>query len=83
MSGDKCRADPMTGVLFPVSRFRFPILFTPRSTCSPARTAAGCGCWATIEDRAVIEKILRHLDLPIDPPIPAAARVSGLLPGFD
>ena len=25
---------------------------------------------ATIEDRAVIEKILRHLELPIDPPLP-------------
>ena len=38
---------------------------------------------ATIGDRAVIEKILRHLDLPIDPPTPTPARVSGRLPGFD
>ena len=38
---------------------------------------------ATIEDRAVIEKILRHLDLPIDPPAPTPARVSGCLPGFE
>ena len=38
---------------------------------------------ATIEDRAVIEKILRHLDLPIDPLAPAPARVTGRLPGFE
>lgn len=38
---------------------------------------------ATIEDRAVVEKILRHLDLPVDPPTPAPACVPGLLPGFD
>ena len=35
-----------------------------------------------IEDRAVMEKILRHLHLPIDPPAPTPARVSGCLPGF-
>ena len=38
---------------------------------------------ATIEDRAVIEKILRHLELPIDPPVPAPARRAAWLPGFD
>ena len=48
---------------------------------------------ATIEDtpargfrragRAVIEKILRRLELPIDPPAPAPARVPAWLPGFD
>ena len=38
---------------------------------------------ATIEDRAVVEKILRHLDLPIDPPAPTPARVSGWLAGFE
>jgi hypothetical protein len=38
---------------------------------------------ATIPDRAVVEKILRHLGLPVDAPRPAPARVSGLLPGFD
>jgi len=38
---------------------------------------------ATIEDRTVIEKILRHLKLPIDPPAPAPARVPAWLPGFD
>ena len=38
---------------------------------------------ATIEDRAVIEKILRHLALPIDPPVPAPARRAAWLPGFD
>jgi hypothetical protein len=35
----------------------------------------------------VIEKILRHLDLPDDPPTPVPARqpawFSGFLPGFD
>jgi hypothetical protein len=48
---------------------------------------------ATIEDtpargfrragRAVVEKILRQLDLPVDPPTPAPACVPDLLPGFD
>ena len=38
---------------------------------------------ATIEDRAVIEKILRHLELPIDPPAPAPARQPAWLPGFE
>ena len=37
---------------------------------------------ATIEDRAVIE-ILRHLELPIDPPAPAPARRAEWLPGVD
>jgi hypothetical protein len=36
---------------------------------------------ATIEDRAVIEKILGHLELPVD--APTAARVAGWLPGVD
>jgi len=38
---------------------------------------------ATIEDEAVIEKILRHLGLPIVPPAPAPARLPVWLPGFD
>ena len=38
---------------------------------------------ATIEDRAVIEKILRHLGLPIDPPAPAAGTAADWLPGFE
>jgi hypothetical protein len=38
---------------------------------------------ATIEDRAVIEKILRHLELPIDPPAAAPARRADWLPGFE
>ena len=29
---------------------------------------------ATIDDREVIEKILRHLGLPVDPPLPTPAR---------
>lgn len=37
---------------------------------------------ATIEDRPVIEKILRHLGLPIDPPAPAPARQAEWLAGF-
>jgi uncharacterized protein YbaR (Trm112 family) len=37
---------------------------------------------ATIEDRAVIAKILRHLGLPVDPPAPAPARHGEWLPGF-
>jgi hypothetical protein len=38
---------------------------------------------ATIEDRAVIEKILGHLDLPVDAPTAAPARAAGWLPGVD
>lgn len=42
---------------------------------------------ATIEDSAVVEKILRHLGLPVEAPTPAPARapawLSGSLPGFD
>ena len=36
---------------------------------------------ATIADRAVIEKILRHLGLPADLPNPAPARAPPWLPG--
>jgi hypothetical protein len=36
---------------------------------------------ATIEDRAVVEKILTHLGLPVDPPQPSAARTPAWLPG--
>jgi len=36
-----------------------------------------------IEDQAVIEKILRHLELPIEPPAPAPPRQAEWLPGFD
>jgi uncharacterized protein YbaR (Trm112 family) len=42
---------------------------------------------ATIDEPAVIEKILRHLGLPVDPPAPAPARtpawLSSTLPNFD
>lgn len=38
---------------------------------------------ATIDDRVVIEKILRHLDLPVDAPRAAPARGTGSLPGVD
>jgi hypothetical protein len=42
---------------------------------------------ATIDDSTVIDKILRHLGLPVEPPAPAPARtpawLSGALPGFD
>ena len=38
---------------------------------------------ATIEDRALIEKILGHLDLPVDARRAAPARVAGWLPGVD
>jgi hypothetical protein len=38
---------------------------------------------ATIEGRAVIEKILGHLDLPVDAPTAALARVAEWLPGVD
>jgi len=38
---------------------------------------------AAIEDRTLIEKILRHLELPIDPPVPAPARWVPWLPGFE
>jgi hypothetical protein len=34
---------------------------------------------ATIEQRAVIEKILAHLGLPVDPPSPAPARSAAWL----
>ena len=44
-----------------------------------------CGEWlrllATIEDRAVVEKILTHLGLPVDLPQPSAARTPEWLPG--
>jgi hypothetical protein len=36
---------------------------------------------ATIEDRAVVEKILTHLGLPVDLPRPSAARTPAWLPG--
>jgi len=36
---------------------------------------------ATIEERAVVEKILGHLGLPVDPPRLSAARTPGWLPG--
>jgi len=36
---------------------------------------------ATIEDRAVVEKILTHLGLPVDLPQSAAARTPEWLPG--
>ena len=38
---------------------------------------------ATVQERAVVEKILRHLELPVAVPSPAPARVSGYLPGFE
>jgi len=38
---------------------------------------------ASIDDPAVIEKILRHLGLPVDRPAAAPARVMGWLPGID
>lgn len=38
---------------------------------------------ATIEDRAVIEKILRHLGLPVDAPAPEPPRRTSWLPGFE
>jgi hypothetical protein len=36
---------------------------------------------ATIEDRAVVETILTHLGLPVDPPHPSPARTPAWLPG--
>ena len=36
---------------------------------------------ATIEDRAVVERILTHLGLPVDLPRPSAARTPEWLPG--
>jgi hypothetical protein len=42
-----------------------------------ARTIAA----GTIEDRAVVEKILPHLGLPVDLPRPSAARTPAWLPG--
>ena len=40
---------------------------------------------ATIEERAVVEKILRHLGLPVDTPVPARAPtwLAPALPGFE
>lgn len=37
---------------------------------------------ATIEERAVIEKILAHLGLPVDLPSAAPARSTAWLPGW-
>ncbi len=52
-----------------------------------ARACPGCGGRlrrvATIEHRAVINKILRHLGLPIEPPEPAPACHPAWLPGFE
>ena len=49
-------------------------------------TCPGCGgrlrLLATIEHRAVVEKILRHLGLPTDVPRPAPPRSPPWLPGF-
>ena len=42
-----------------------------------ARVAGG------VEERAVIEKILGHLKLPVAPPTAASARQLAWLPGFD
>ncbi|MBI3782975.1 MAG: transposase [Deltaproteobacteria bacterium] len=38
---------------------------------------------ATIETRAIVEKILRHLGLPVEAPAPAPARGAGWLRGVD
>jgi hypothetical protein len=38
---------------------------------------------ATIEERAVLEKILRHLRVPVDPLVPARAGQAEWLPGID
>jgi hypothetical protein len=42
---------------------------------------------ATIDQPEVIQQILRHLGLPVDPPLPTPARdppwLVGSLPGFD
>ena len=37
---------------------------------------------ATIEERAVVERILKHLGLPVEAPSPAPARSPPWLPGF-
>jgi hypothetical protein len=36
---------------------------------------------ATLDDPAVIERVLRHLELPVDVPTAAPARVAGWLSG--
>jgi hypothetical protein len=36
---------------------------------------------ATIEERTVVEKILTHLGLPVEPPRPSPARTPAWLPG--
>ena len=60
--------------------FAFDILVCP-DCGGPVRLLA------TIDDPAVIAKILRHLGLPVDPPVPTPARdppwMAGSLPGFD
>ena len=38
---------------------------------------------ATIEQRSVVEKILRNLGLPVEAPVPSPARATDPLPGFD
>ena len=38
---------------------------------------------ATIEKRAVVEKILSHLGLPLEAPAAAPARTEAWLPGFE
>ena len=59
---------------------------------------AACGSWRRLRTERwtqryekggvptgplMIEMILPHLELPIDPPAPIPARASGWLPGFD
>jgi hypothetical protein len=38
---------------------------------------------STITDSSVIEKILRHLDLPTETPRPMPAKIAGWLPGLE
>jgi hypothetical protein len=71
---------------FPVSGFPFPV-FHSLDPAIDVLACPQCGgrlrFLATIADRAVIEKILGHLDLPVDVPRAAPARSTEWLPGVD
>ncbi len=65
-----------------VSRFLFSILFPMRPDVLACPDCGGrLRLLATIEERGVVEKILRHLGLPVDLPQPSAARTQEWLPG--
>jgi uncharacterized protein YbaR (Trm112 family) len=58
----------------PVSGFRLCISFHTLDVLACPECGGRLQLLATIEEAAVVEKILRHLGLPVEPPAPARAR---------